>query len=112
MKRDKPPNKSGLLIKSGSETMENEAKEQKCEFLRMLLGTLGANLLENLLAVELSGAGERTTTAAADAEIHKKKILGLGTTTLVISNKEMRDIMKINKSLNESGLLMSPFQKK
>ena len=75
MKRDKPPNKSGLLIKSGSETMENEAKEQKCEFLRMLLGTLGANLLENLLAVELSGAGERTTTAAADAEIHKKKFL-------------------------------------
>ena len=72
MKRDKPPNKSGLLIKSGSETIENEAKEHKRELLRMLLGTLGASLLKNLLAVELSGAGERTTTAAADAEIHKK----------------------------------------
>ena len=41
--------KSGLLIKVVSETIENEAKEQKGGFLRMLLGTLGASLLENLL---------------------------------------------------------------
>ena len=75
MKRDNPPNKSGLLKKNGSETIENEAKEQKRELLCMLLGTLGASLLENLLAMELSGAGERTTTAAADAEIHQKKFL-------------------------------------
>ena len=30
--------------------MQNEAKEQKGEFLRMLLGTLGASLLGNMLA--------------------------------------------------------------
>ena len=41
--------KSGLLIKVVSETIENEAKEQKGGFLGMLLGTLGASLLENLL---------------------------------------------------------------
>ena len=40
---------SGLLIKSVSETIKNEAKEQKGEFLGMLLGTLGASLLGNLL---------------------------------------------------------------
>ena len=40
---------SGLLIKVVSETIKNEAKEQKGEFLGMLLGTLGANLLRNLL---------------------------------------------------------------
>ena len=40
---------SGLLIKCVSETIKNEVKEQKEEFLGMLLGTLGAALLGNLL---------------------------------------------------------------
>ena len=39
---------SGLLIKGVSETIKNEAKEQKEGFLSMLLGTLGASLLANL----------------------------------------------------------------
>ena len=30
---------SGLLLKGASETIQNEAKEQKGGFLRMLLGT-------------------------------------------------------------------------
>ena len=34
-----------------------------------------------------------------------KKIYGSGMTALIISNKEMKDIMKIVKSLEESGLL-------
>ena len=33
-----------------SETIKNEAKEQKGGFLSMLLGTLGASLLGNMLA--------------------------------------------------------------
>ena len=41
---------SGLLLKWVSETVQNEAKEQKEGFLSMLLGTLGASLLENVLA--------------------------------------------------------------
>ena len=40
---------SGLLIKGVSETIQNEAREQKVRFLTMLLGTLGASLLGNLL---------------------------------------------------------------
>ena len=40
---------SGLSIKGVSETIQNEAKEQKDGFLGMLLGTLGASLLGNLL---------------------------------------------------------------
>ena len=40
---------SGLLIKGVRETITNEAKEQKGGFPRMLLGTLGASLLGNLL---------------------------------------------------------------
>ena len=41
---------SGLLLKGVSETIQNEAKEQKGGFLSMLLGTLGASLLGNILA--------------------------------------------------------------
>ena len=50
MKIIKPFKKSGLLIQDISETIKNEAKEQKGGILRMLLGTLGASLLGNLLA--------------------------------------------------------------
>ena len=41
---------SGLLLKGISETVQNEAREQKGGFLSMLLGTLCASLLENVLA--------------------------------------------------------------
>ena len=40
-----------------------------------------------------------------DAAI-QKKVFWSGVTTLIISNEEMDDIMKIIRSLEESGLLM------
>ena len=44
--------------------------------------------------------------SAADAEIHKR-ILGSGhNVTLIISNDEMEDILKIVKSLEDSRLLL------
>ena len=49
MKIDKPLEESGLLIKGVSETIKNEAKEQRGGFLGILLGTIGASLLGNLL---------------------------------------------------------------
>ena len=49
MKRVKSLEISGLLIKVISETIKNEAKEQKGGFLRMLLETLETTLLGNLL---------------------------------------------------------------
>ena len=39
----------GLLLKGVTEIVQNEVKEQKGGFLSMLLGTLGASLLGNLL---------------------------------------------------------------
>ena len=39
-------------------------------------------------------------------EVLKKKMLGSGVTTLIISNDEMNDILKIVKSLENSGLLL------
>ena len=40
----------GLLLEGVSETIKNEAKEQKGGFLSMLLCTLGSSLLGNMLA--------------------------------------------------------------
>ena len=40
---------SSLLPEGVSKTIQNEAKEQRGGFLSMLLGTLGASLLENIL---------------------------------------------------------------
>ena len=40
---------SGLLLKGVTKTVQNEVKEQKGGFRNMLLGTLGASLLGNLL---------------------------------------------------------------
>ena len=52
---------SGLLLEGVSETIKNEASEQKGGFLSMLLGTLGASLLGNMLAGKgIIRAGEGT----------------------------------------------------
>ena len=64
MKIVKSLEESELLIKGVSETIKNEAKEQKGEFLSTLLGTLGANLLGNLLTGKGTiRAGEGTVRA-------------------------------------------------
>ena len=49
--------------------------------------------------------GLTAAASAADAGIHKK-ILGSGNNTLIISNKDIDDLMKIVKSLEDSGLLL------
>ena len=46
---------SNILLKGVTKTIKNETKEQKVGFLSMLLGTLGASLLGDLLTKNLSG---------------------------------------------------------
>ena len=68
--------------------------------------------------IVLISLGVSSEVSAADADI-QKKIYGSGhpsdlashTTTLIISNEEMEDIMKIIKSLEESGLLIKAISK-
>ena len=72
------------------------------------------NLIKSLAKSVLISLG-LTAAAAADAGIHKK-ILGSGhnhpsSATLVISNNEMEDIIKIVKSLENSGLLLKELLK-
>ena len=58
---------ASLLIKGFSETIKNEAKEQKGRFLSMLLGALGSGLLENLLTVR---SGEDAIRAGRELPTH------------------------------------------
>ena len=58
---------SCLLLKGITETVQNEIKEQKEGFLSMLLGTLGASLLGNLLTVrEINRVGKGCGINGAD----------------------------------------------
>ena len=67
MKIIKSRDESGLLIQGVSETNKNEAKEQKGGFLSMLLGTLGASLLGDLLTGKGTiRTGEGTVRAGPD----------------------------------------------
>ena len=81
---DKNLKDSGLISKGVSETTQNEAKEQRRGFLSMLLGTLGANLLENIL----TGKGiNRTGEGAIRAGYGNKKGQKATTKRLDYENK-------------------------
>ena len=60
---------SGLLLKEVTETNQNKVKEQKGGFLSMLLGTLGASLLRNLLTgkgINRAGKGRGKNSASEE----------------------------------------------
>ena len=67
MKIVKSRKESDLLIRFVRQTIKNEAKEQKGESFAMLLGTLAASLLENILGGKVViRAGEETIRAGKD----------------------------------------------
>ena len=81
-------------------------------FLERLLGLLlkaglplRKNVLQPLAKHDSIPLGLTTAASAAVAGIHKQ-ILGSVTTTLILSNHDMEDIMKIVHSLEDSGLLL------
>ena len=76
-------------------------------FLGNLLGKLAGPLMKVAMPLAknvLAPLGISAAMSAIDGSI-KKKMLGSGTTTLIISNDEM-NILKIVKSLENSGLLL------
>ena len=61
---------SGLLLNGVTESVKNEIKEEKGGFLSMLLGTMGASLLGNLLAGKgLHRAGDGIVRAGEGNEL-------------------------------------------
>ena len=82
-------------------------------FLGKLLGSLLKNglLLLKLVIKSLGLLGLTTASSAVDAGV-QKNIYGSGVTTLVISNEEMNDIMKIVQALEDSNILLKRVTKK
>ena len=77
-------------------------------FLGSLLGKLAGPSMKVAVPLAknvLAPLGISAAMSAIDGSI-KKKMLGSGATTLIISNDEMNDILKIVKSLEDSGLLL------
>ena len=67
---------SNILPKGVTKTIKNETKEQKGGFLTMLLGTLGASLLENLLTgkrIVRVGSGNKKGKGIVRAGTENKK---------------------------------------
>ena len=64
---------SNILLKRVTKTIKKETKEQKGEFLSLLLGTLGASLFGNLLSGKgTARAGEGIVRADYGSSIKKK----------------------------------------
>ena len=68
--------KSGILLKGVSKTIKNETKEQRGGFLSMLLGTLRASLLGNLLTGKgIMRAGDGIVRAGSESEKNQLNLL-------------------------------------
>ena len=83
-------------------------------FLGKLLGPLlktGLPLMKSVITPlaksVLIPLGLTAAASAADAGIHKKILGSAGHTTLIISNKDMEDLIKVVKSLEDSGLFLN-----
>ena len=77
-------------------------------FLRSLLCKLAAPLMKVAVPLAkniLASLGIAAAASTIDAGI-LNKIHGSGTTTLIISNEEMNDIMKIVQALEDSNILL------
>ena len=77
-------------------------------FLGNLLGKLVGPLMKVAMPLAknvLAPLGLSAAMSAIDGSI-KKKMLGSGTTTVIISSDEMDDILKIVKPLENSGVLL------
>ena len=75
-------------------------------FLALLLSKLAGPLMKVAVSLAkniLASLGIIAAASAIDAGI-QKKIHGSGTTTLIVSNKEMNDIMKIVQALEYSNI--------
>ena len=68
------------------------------------------NLLKPLRKNVLIPLGLTAAASATDAALHKK-MFGSGVTNFINSNEEMNNIIKIVKSLQESGLLIKALTK-
>ena len=105
------------IRKAFSNNLSTDVEFSKNQLSKMMqsrgfLGNLLSKLVGPLMKVARSLAknvlaplGLTAAMSAIDGSI-KKKMLGSGTTTLIISNDEMNDLIKIVKSLEDCGIIL------
>ena len=105
------PNNSSANIKFSNTQLSKMIQSRG--FLGKLLGPLlktGLPLIKSVITPlaksVLIPLWLTAATSATNAGIHRK-ILGSGNTTLIISNKDMEDLIKVVTSLEDSGLLLN-----
>ena len=86
----------GLLIKGVSETIKNEAKEQKGGFLTISLGTLGNRLLGNILT---SKGIKRLNIPGQGVILVGEKTIRAGEGTIRAIILKYKSIIKMNLNL-------------
>ena len=94
----------GPLMKEVNQ-LKMKQKNEKLGFLPLMKNEL--ILLAKIILISLALEAVVSATRAAI----QKNIYGLGRTTLIIPNKEIKDILEINKYLEESGLLKKDISK-
>ena len=110
-KRQKTKLRNAFINKMSTDLKLSKAKISKIIQSGGFLGSLLSKLADPLMKVAiplaknvLAPLGITAAASAIDAGI-QKKIHGSGTTTLIISNEEMNDIMKIVQALENSNIL-------
>ena len=109
MKIIKALENSGILLKGVSKAIKNGTKEQRGGFLSMLLGTLGASLLRNLLTggkvIVRAGEGSAASRAKGDGIVRagsgsKKNTLNLLLPFHPLTNIEISEYYKNEPRFN------------
>ena len=110
--RQKKKLRSAVNNNTSTDLKLSKAQISKIIQCRGFLGSLLSKLAGPLMKVAvplakniLAPLGITPAASAVDAGI-QKKLDGSGTTTLIISNKEMNDIMKIVQALEDSDMLL------
>ena len=90
---------SNILLKGVTKTIKNETKEQKGGFLSMLLGTLGASLLGNLLTGKgIVRAGSVRSSSSALQNKKRKEIVRAGSgrpLSSTLQNKKEKELQEL-----------------
>ena len=96
---------SGILLKAVTKTIENETKEQRRGFLSMLLGTLGASLLGNLLTGKgMMRAGEGIVRAGEGAKKNLNSLLPFHPLTNIEINEYYKNEPRFNGVYSRNNL--------
>ena len=96
---------SGILLNGVTKTIENETKEQRGGFLRMLLGTLGASLLGNLLSGKgMMRAGEGIVRAGEGAKKNLNSLLLFHPLTNIEINEYYKNEPRFNGVYSRNNL--------